>query len=125
MFYFICANALNNLLLRKDMCHWMKGMQMRLDVCIVQIFLDNIFCYYLLFRASFFKFSDITTTTSFLASSSFLSYIVDLILLWLTEILVICSKYFVIWNYFALMFLFRDSEAQHSVLLSVIFNMMI
>jgi len=29
MFYFICANALNNLLLRKDMCHWMKGMQMR------------------------------------------------------------------------------------------------
>ena len=31
LFYFICANALNNLLLRKDMCHWMKGMQMRFE----------------------------------------------------------------------------------------------
>ncbi len=29
LFYFICANALNNLLLRKDMCHWSKGMQIR------------------------------------------------------------------------------------------------
>ena len=29
LFYFICAHALNNLLLRKDMCHWTKGMQMR------------------------------------------------------------------------------------------------
>jgi len=27
--YFICANALNNLLLRKEMCHWTKGMQIR------------------------------------------------------------------------------------------------
>ncbi|XP_023232737.1 unconventional myosin-Va-like [Centruroides sculpturatus] len=29
LFYFICAGALNNLLLRKDMCHWSKGMQIR------------------------------------------------------------------------------------------------
>ena len=29
IFYFICAGALNNLLLRKDMCHWSKGMQIR------------------------------------------------------------------------------------------------
>lgn len=29
LFYFVCANALNNLLLRKDMCHWTKGMQIR------------------------------------------------------------------------------------------------
>ncbi|GIY87606.1 unconventional myosin-Va [Caerostris darwini] len=29
LFYFICAGALNNLLLRKDMCHWTKGMQIR------------------------------------------------------------------------------------------------
>ncbi|KAL7643915.1 UNVERIFIED_CONTAM: hypothetical protein RMT77_005924 [Armadillidium vulgare] len=29
LFYFICAGALNNLLLRSDMCHWFKGMQIR------------------------------------------------------------------------------------------------
>ena len=29
IFYFICAGALNNLLLRKDMCHWSRGMQIR------------------------------------------------------------------------------------------------
>lgn len=32
LFYFICANSLNNLLLRKDMCHWTKGMQMRYNL---------------------------------------------------------------------------------------------
>ncbi|ELT88116.1 hypothetical protein CAPTEDRAFT_225225 [Capitella teleta] len=32
LFYFICSNALNNLLLRKDMCHWSKGMQMRYNL---------------------------------------------------------------------------------------------
>jgi myosin-5 len=32
LFYFICANALNNLLLRKDMCHWSKGMQLRYNL---------------------------------------------------------------------------------------------
>lgn len=32
LFYFICAGALNNLLLRKDMCHWSKGMQMRYNL---------------------------------------------------------------------------------------------
>jgi len=31
--YFICANALNNLLLRKEMCHWTKGMQIRYVLC--------------------------------------------------------------------------------------------
>ena len=29
MFYFLCAGSLNNLLLRKDMCHWSRGMQIR------------------------------------------------------------------------------------------------
>ena len=29
VFYFVCAGALNNLLLRKDMCHWSRGMQIR------------------------------------------------------------------------------------------------
>lgn len=29
LFYFMCANALNNLLLRNDLCHWSKGMQIR------------------------------------------------------------------------------------------------
>jgi len=32
IFYFICAGALNNLLLRKDMCHWSRGMQIRYNV---------------------------------------------------------------------------------------------
>src|SRR6218665_224943 len=36
VFYFICANSLNILLLRKDMCYWTKGMQMRYNrrVCL-------------------------------------------------------------------------------------------
>ena len=29
LYYFVCSNALNNLLLRKDMCNWSKGMQIR------------------------------------------------------------------------------------------------
>lgn len=28
-FYFLCALSLNNLLLRKDLCHWSKGFQIR------------------------------------------------------------------------------------------------
>ncbi|XP_046984873.1 unconventional myosin-Va [Schistocerca americana] len=32
MFYFICASSLNNLLLRKDLCHWTKGMQIRYNL---------------------------------------------------------------------------------------------
>ncbi|KAL7645004.1 UNVERIFIED_CONTAM: hypothetical protein RMT77_004828 [Armadillidium vulgare] len=32
LFYFVCAGALNNLLLRKDMCHWSKGMQIRYNL---------------------------------------------------------------------------------------------
>ncbi|KAI0226659.1 Unconventional myosin-Va [Lamellibrachia satsuma] len=36
LFYFICANALNNLLLRKDMCHWSKGMQMRYNMSYLE-----------------------------------------------------------------------------------------
>lgn len=29
LFYFMCASALNNLLLRNELCHWTKGMQIR------------------------------------------------------------------------------------------------
>lgn len=29
LFYFMCAGALNNLLLRNELCHWTKGMQIR------------------------------------------------------------------------------------------------
>ena len=36
-FYYICAGALNNILLRKDMCHWSKGMQIRYNVAQVNI----------------------------------------------------------------------------------------
>nr|CAD7463211.1 unnamed protein product [Timema tahoe] len=32
IFYFICASSLNNLLLRKDLCHWSKGMQIRYNL---------------------------------------------------------------------------------------------
>ncbi|KAL0276825.1 UNVERIFIED_CONTAM: hypothetical protein PYX00_004309 [Menopon gallinae] len=31
-FYFICASSLNNLLLRKDLCHWTKGIQIRYNL---------------------------------------------------------------------------------------------
>jgi myosin-5 len=32
LFYFICASSLNNLLLRKDLCHWNKAMQIRFNL---------------------------------------------------------------------------------------------
>ena len=32
IFYFLCAGGLNNLLLRKDLCHWSRGMQIRYNV---------------------------------------------------------------------------------------------
>ncbi|PNF43034.1 hypothetical protein B7P43_G08783 [Cryptotermes secundus] len=32
LFYFISASSLNNLLLRKDLCHWTKGMQIRYNL---------------------------------------------------------------------------------------------
>lgn len=31
LFYFMCASALNNLLLRNELCHWTKGMQIRYE----------------------------------------------------------------------------------------------
>ena len=32
VFYYICACALNNLLLRREMCHWSKGIQIRYNI---------------------------------------------------------------------------------------------
>ncbi|XP_074612959.1 unconventional myosin-Va-like isoform X2 [Acropora palmata] len=32
LFYYIGANMMNNLLLRKDMCHWSRGMQIRFNL---------------------------------------------------------------------------------------------
>ncbi|XP_076683864.1 unconventional myosin-Va-like isoform X2 [Andrena cerasifolii] len=32
LFYFMCASALNNLLLRNEFCHWAKGMQIRYNM---------------------------------------------------------------------------------------------
>ncbi|XP_044003935.1 unconventional myosin-Va isoform X2 [Aphidius gifuensis] len=32
LFYFMCAGALNNLLLRNELCHWTKGMQIRYNL---------------------------------------------------------------------------------------------
>jgi len=36
IFYFVCANCLNNLLLRKDMCHWSRGMQIRYNIAQIE-----------------------------------------------------------------------------------------
>ncbi|RWS27899.1 unconventional myosin-Va-like protein [Leptotrombidium deliense] len=36
LFYFICAGALNNLLLRKDLCHWNKAMQIRFNLSALE-----------------------------------------------------------------------------------------
>ncbi|XP_014666593.1 PREDICTED: unconventional myosin-Vb-like [Priapulus caudatus] len=42
LFYYITAGALNNLLLRKDLCHWSKGMQMRYNISHLECFIrDN------------------------------------------------------------------------------------
>ncbi|XP_055872959.1 unconventional myosin-Va-like isoform X4 [Biomphalaria glabrata] len=42
LFYFLCAGALNNLLLRKDMCNWSKGMQIRYNLSHLEQWLrDN------------------------------------------------------------------------------------
>jgi len=32
LFYYVGANMMNNLLLRKDMCHWSRGMQIRFNL---------------------------------------------------------------------------------------------
>ena len=37
LFYYIGANMMNNLLLRKDMCHWSRGMQIRLVYCYTHL----------------------------------------------------------------------------------------
>lgn len=43
LFYFMCASALNNLLLRNELCHWTKGMQIRfVKVCYIYIYSFNI-----------------------------------------------------------------------------------
>ncbi|XP_041356072.1 unconventional myosin-Vb-like [Gigantopelta aegis] len=42
VYYFICAGSLNNLLLRKDMCNWSKGMQIRYNLSHLEQWLrDN------------------------------------------------------------------------------------
>ncbi|XP_076436047.1 unconventional myosin-Va-like isoform X2 [Babylonia areolata] len=42
LYYFLCAGALNNLLLRKDMCNWSKGMQIRYNLSHLEQWLrDN------------------------------------------------------------------------------------
>ncbi|XP_051975365.1 LOW QUALITY PROTEIN: unconventional myosin-Va-like [Xyrauchen texanus] len=40
-FYVICSVTLNNLLLRKDMCSWSKGLQIRYNVCQLEEWLLN------------------------------------------------------------------------------------
>jgi myosin-5 len=37
IFYFICAGALNNLLLRRELCHWSKGMDIRFNLTAVEV----------------------------------------------------------------------------------------
>ncbi|XP_028813225.1 unconventional myosin-Va isoform X2 [Denticeps clupeoides] len=40
-FYVICSVTLNNLLLRKDMCSWSKGLQIRYNVCQLEEWLQD------------------------------------------------------------------------------------
>ncbi|XP_043986101.1 unconventional myosin-Va isoform X2 [Gambusia affinis] len=41
MTYLICASALNNLLLRKDMCCWSRGMQIRYNLSVLEEWLRS------------------------------------------------------------------------------------
>ena len=43
LFYYIGANMMNNLLLRKDMCHWSRGMQIRLVYCYRRFIFSTIY----------------------------------------------------------------------------------
>ncbi|XP_054279391.1 unconventional myosin-Va isoform X2 [Macrosteles quadrilineatus] len=36
IFYYICASSLNNLLLRRDLCHWGKGMNIRYNLSHIE-----------------------------------------------------------------------------------------
>jgi len=36
LFYYICASSLNNLLLRRDLCHWGKGMNIRYNLSHIE-----------------------------------------------------------------------------------------
>uniref|UniRef100_A0A0K2VG83 Myosin 5 [Tribolium castaneum] n=1 Tax=Lepeophtheirus salmonis TaxID=72036 RepID=A0A0K2VG83_LEPSM len=36
IFYTICAGSLNNLLLRKDICHWSRGMKIRFNIAQIE-----------------------------------------------------------------------------------------
>lgn len=37
LFYYICAGALNNLLLRRELCHWSKGVDIRFNISGIQV----------------------------------------------------------------------------------------
>lgn len=37
IFYYICAGALNNLLLRRELCHWGKGIEIRYNVSSLEV----------------------------------------------------------------------------------------
>lgn len=37
LFYYICAGALNNLLLRRELCHWSKGVDIRFNISGLQV----------------------------------------------------------------------------------------
>ncbi|KAL1513922.1 hypothetical protein ABEB36_003260 [Hypothenemus hampei] len=41
LFYFICASSLNNLLLRKELCHWAKGCQIRHNLSHLEMWIRD------------------------------------------------------------------------------------
>ncbi|XP_066263095.1 unconventional myosin-Va [Euwallacea similis] len=41
VFYFICASSLNNLLLRKELCHWAKGCQIRHNLSHLEMWIRD------------------------------------------------------------------------------------
>lgn len=45
LYYFMCAHALNNLLLRKDLSYWAKGMQIRFNLSHLEQWIRDKFPY--------------------------------------------------------------------------------
>lgn len=41
VYYFVCAVCLNQLLLRKDLCRWSKGMQIRYNLSYLEVWLKE------------------------------------------------------------------------------------
>jgi myosin-5 len=41
LYYFIGATTFNNLILRKEMCNWSKGIELRFNICLLEQFIRD------------------------------------------------------------------------------------